>query len=98
MPLKQFAAQKTSSEDYINPQDGLCYCGKCRTPKEKYFEKDLELWGMKKHPVLCRCAAQEQEQQEKHFKSLVVRIISSSFAVKHFRIFRQRSGASILRR
>ena len=63
--MKQFAAQKTSSEDYINPQDGLRYCGKCGTPKEKYFEKGLELWGKKKHPVLCRCAAQEQEQQEK---------------------------------
>ena len=62
--MNQFAAHQTSDADYINPQDGLRYCGKCRTPKEKYFEKGLDLWGMKKHPVLCRCVAQEQERQD----------------------------------
>ena len=24
-------------DDYINPDDGLKYCGKCHTPKEAYF-------------------------------------------------------------
>ena len=24
-------------DDYINPADGLKYCGKCHTPKEAFF-------------------------------------------------------------
>ena len=27
----------TAPDDYINPDDGLKYCGKCHTPKEAYF-------------------------------------------------------------
>lgn len=30
-------AANVAPEDYINPEDGLKYCGKCHTPKEAYF-------------------------------------------------------------
>ena len=48
------------TEDYIDEKTGLLYCGKCHTPKEKAFP--VEFMGMKKHPVLCACAAAEQER------------------------------------
>jgi|GEM_PF-5459932 len=30
-------AANAAPDDYINPADGLKYCGKCRTPKEAFF-------------------------------------------------------------
>lgn len=30
-------AANAAPDDYINPDDGLKYCGKCHTPKEAYF-------------------------------------------------------------
>ena len=59
-----------AEEDYVNPEDGLLYCGKCHTPKEKYFENGLEIAGIRKHPTLCRCAAQEQERREARQRDL----------------------------
>lgn len=50
------------TEDYIDEKTGLLYCGKCHTPKEKEFP--VEFLGMKKHPVLCACAAARQEKLE----------------------------------
>ena len=29
-------------DDYINPANGLKYCGKCRTPKEALYPTDLQ--------------------------------------------------------
>ena len=29
-------AANAAPDDYINPVDGVKYCGKCRTPKEAY--------------------------------------------------------------
>ena len=49
------------NNDYIDEKTGLLYCGKCHTPKEKKFP--MEFLGMKKHPVLCACAAAEQEKR-----------------------------------
>ena len=55
---------ETAPEDYINPEDGLLYCGKCHTPKQKYFENGLSIGSIKTHPIPCRCAAEEQERRE----------------------------------
>ena len=42
-------------EDYTG-EDGLLYCGKCRTAKEAYFPKETAAWlGHDKHPTECDC-------------------------------------------
>lgn len=51
-------------KDYINPCDGLKYCGNCSTPKEAYFETGHSLFGMKKHPIECKCAREKREAEE----------------------------------
>ena len=38
-------SQRSEAADYINPADGLLYCGKCNTPKEAYFPAGLSLLG-----------------------------------------------------
>ena len=35
-------AANAAPDDYINPADGLKYCGKCRTPKEALYPTDLQ--------------------------------------------------------
>ena len=35
----------TAPDDYINPDDGLKYCGKCHTPKEAYFPEQYRKNG-----------------------------------------------------
>ena len=47
-------------DDYINPDDGLKYCGKCHTPKEAYFPEQYRKNGLDKHPIACKCAAEER--------------------------------------
>lgn len=32
----------SAPDDYIDPSDGLKYCGKCRTPKEAFYPADLQ--------------------------------------------------------
>ncbi len=51
-------------DDYINPDDGLKYCGKCHTPKEAFFPEHTRFGGLDRHPVLCKCAAEEKERQD----------------------------------
>ena len=51
--------------DYI--QDGLTFCGKCKTPKEAV----ITLLGQKmKVPCLCRCKNDEYEQERKAEKEI----------------------------
>ena len=59
-------------EDYTG-EDGLLYCGKCRTPKEAYFPADkIALFGRDRHPAECDCQRTQRmereaaEQQRKH--------------------------------
>ena len=33
-----YANQPKYDEDYVNPEDGLLYCGKCHTPRECVIE------------------------------------------------------------
>ncbi len=37
-------------DDYINPDDGLKYCGKCHTPKEAYFPEQYRKNGLDQAP------------------------------------------------
>ena len=57
-------AANAAPDDYINPADGLKYCGKCRTPKEAFYPADLQAQGFTKHPVMCKCAAERREREE----------------------------------
>ena len=57
-------AANAAPDDYINPADGLKYCGKCRTPKEAFYSADLQAQGFTKHPVMCKCAAERREREE----------------------------------
>ena len=57
-------AANAAPDDYINPADGLKYCGKCRTPKEAFFPADLQAQGFTTHPVMCKCAAERREREE----------------------------------
>ena len=56
-------AVSKSNGDYYG-KDGLLYCGKCHTPKEAFFAKNLVLMGKNRHPVDCRCRKMERERQE----------------------------------
>ena len=57
-------AANAAPDDYINPADGLKYCGKCRTPKEALYPTGLQAQGFTKHPVMCKCAAERRERKE----------------------------------
>lgn len=65
------AAQTHNDEDYINPDDGLLYCGKCKTPKEYRLELPMELVKngqekiVHKVPVPCKCKQKEIDEQKK---------------------------------
>lgn len=54
----------TASDDYINPDDGLKYCGKCHTPKEAFFAEKHRFNGIDRHPTDCKCAAEERERRD----------------------------------
>ena len=55
-------AENLSCDDYINPENGLRYCGKCHTPKQAYFDKEYIFNGFDRYPIMCKC------QQEAHDK------------------------------
>ena len=57
-------AANAAPDDYINPADGLKYCGKCHTPKEAFYPAELQAQGFTKHPVMCKCAAERREREE----------------------------------
>ena len=50
-------AANAAPDDYINPEDGLKYCGKRHTPKEAYFADKHPFCGIDRHPTECKCAA-----------------------------------------
>ena len=56
----QIPAATAEPEDYTG-EDGLLYCGKCRTPKEAYFPADkVALFGRDRHPAECDCQRAQQ--------------------------------------
>ena len=76
--LKSADTPSQASGDYINPADGLKYCGKCHTPKEAFFPENLRRNGRDKHPALCKCAAkaravkESEEKREQHRKNVTM--------------------------
>lgn len=66
--LDHAAEQSGASDDYINPADGLKYCGKCHTPKEAYFPEQYRAGGLNKHPCECKCAAEGRAKQESELR------------------------------
>lgn len=74
--IQNAAVNNSAADDYINPADGLKYCGKCHTPKEAYFPDGLDWGGNKTHSVQCRCAKEqyEKEKQEELARQTAMRI------------------------
>ena len=74
--LDTMTAAATEPEDYAG-EDGLLYCGKCRTPKEAFFPADkAALFGRDRHPAECDCQRAQRmereaaEQRRKHLDSI----------------------------
>lgn len=51
-------------EDYAG-ENGLLYCGKCRTPKEAYFPQGKTLFGRDRHSIECECRKADRQKWEK---------------------------------
>lgn len=60
------ANQVSDESDYINPEDGLLYCGKCHTPKQCRIKLPTNLGGGREitPPVLCKCEQEERDREE----------------------------------
>ena len=52
--ITKMAEATPQSEDYTG-EDGLLYCGKCRTPKQRYFPEGLKTLGIDRHRIDCEC-------------------------------------------
>ena len=50
-------------QDYV-AEDGLLYCGSCKTPKEAFFPNGIKLFGRDRHPAECRCRQATREKQK----------------------------------
>ena len=81
-------------EDYTG-EDGLLYCGKCRTAKEAYFPKETAAWlGHDKHPTECDCQREKRlecesaEERRRHLDT-VMELKRRGF--RHFRTQRRNS-------
>ncbi|MBE6551208.1 MAG: ATP-binding protein [Ruminococcaceae bacterium] len=48
-------AETTPQPENYTGEDGLLYCGKCRTPKQRYFPEGKALLGIDRHPTECEC-------------------------------------------
>jgi len=77
-------AVSTAPDDYINPADGLKYCGKCHTPKEALFPDGMSFNGSNKHPAHCECAARalaekEAEEERKRHRNNVAMLRAEAF-------------------
>ena len=67
--VNRLATIQENPGDYINPDDGLLYCGHCHTPKTALLSLP-ELTGSDEprlFPVVCRC--QEQSEKEERQKT-----------------------------
>ena len=62
--ITDITATTAEAEDYTG-EDGLLYCGKCRTPKEAYFpEKQAAPFGRDRHPAECDCQKAKRLERE----------------------------------
>ena len=67
---------ENTPEDYTG-ENGLLYCGRCRTPKEAFFPADkIALFGRDRHPAECDCQRKKRmereaaEQRRKHLDTV----------------------------
>ena len=60
---EELTAPAVMPEEYTG-EDGLVYCGKCRTPNQAYFTEGKTLWGADRHPTECDCQKAECMEQE----------------------------------
>lgn len=74
--LDTMTAAAAEPEDYTG-EDGLLYCGKCRTPKEAFFPADkAAMFGRDRHPSECDCQRAKRlereaaEQRRKHLDTV----------------------------
>ena len=84
--------QPHDPSDYINPNDGLLYCGKCHTPKQCRVSLDLEGTGEQEFtpPVMCRCERERDEAREREARAredllAIDRLRSKSLMDERFR-------------
>ena len=69
----QIPAVTAEPEDYTG-EDGLLYCGKCRTPKEAYFPADkATLFGRDRHPAECDCKRHWEHYHNGHNDSVILK-------------------------
>ena len=74
----QIPAVTAEPEDYTG-EDGLLYCGKCRTPKEAYFPADkATLFGRDRHPAECDCQRAQRMEREAAVQKRRFRLLSAS--------------------
>ena len=64
-------------QDYV-AEDGLLYCGSCKTPKEAFFPNGKKLFGRDRHPAECRCRQATREKQEKEERARLHRLLLQS--------------------
>ena len=80
----QIPAATAEPEDYTG-EDGLLYCGKCRTPKEVYFPADkIALFGRDRHPSECDC--QRAQRMEREGKSYLAGCIANALMKKEISV------------
>ena len=59
--LNEITTTKAEETDYLG-EDGLLYCGKCRTPKQFRLEKN-SFFGDRPLPTLCRCEKERRDAE-----------------------------------
>ena len=59
--LNEITTTKAEETDYLG-EDGLLYCGKCRTPKQLRLEKN-SFFGDHPVPTLCRCEKERRDAE-----------------------------------
>lgn len=79
-PVKALEAIKMNGErnraynegDYVDPESGLLYCGKCRTPKQHLLHLAFDVHDGQEQtmivPVLCECEKKAAEREKERRK------------------------------
>ena len=61
--ITDMAEATPQPEDYTG-EDGLLYCGKCRTAKQRYFPEGKALLGIDRHRIECECQKADRIERE----------------------------------
>ena len=57
----EFSEVRQNADDYLG-EDGLLYCGKCRTPKQFRME-GMSFFGNHVLPINCRCRQERIDRE-----------------------------------